>query len=348
MLLLAGCATIGSEGQGDLNLPSSGAGPFRKLDGTEVAGVAPFVLDDRTANYRDPAVILAGTDAILYSVAKVGGVNGKDAIVRSRATDQRSFFGTSTDLGHTPATVLEADLPWEAGIVKNPFVAEVGGSFLLYYAGGGGIGLARGADGFAFVKEKDPILVFDPTSRWEEAIPSAPTAYVGVDGKTHLFYDGGGSIGEAVSDDGIHFTRAGDTPVLIATVEPSPASLLPNEKPPFDTARVGDPCVSAHMTPAGREQVRLFYTGARPEGTTAIGFAARYGDSGPFDRNPLPVYANNQKEQAPAYLDGPGYQYLYVQAERKADNNLVYPAIAAAFAPGNVHLPPPAPFPDTP
>ena len=45
MALIAACATTGDDGEGDLNLPTSGVGPFRKLSGAETRGIAPFVLD---------------------------------------------------------------------------------------------------------------------------------------------------------------------------------------------------------------------------------------------------------------------------------------------------------------
>ena len=51
---------------------------------------------------------------------------------------------------------------------------------------------------------------------------------------------------------------------------------------------------------------------------------------------------------APALLEVPGGSYLYVQQIRRIDATLSYPAIAAAYAPGTVHLPLPAPYPSTP
>jgi hypothetical protein len=94
--------------------------------------------------------------------------------------------------------------------------------------------------------------------------------------------------------------------------------------------------------------VRVLYAAAAVDGTTAIGFAARFGDDGPLARNPVPVYAVNQGETAPALLDRPGSgAFLYVQQTRTSGEH-VYPAVAAGFAPGNVHLPLPDPFPKAP
>ena len=92
------CATTGVSGEGDRNLPSSGVGPFRKLGIDEVKGIAPFVLDDERALYREPAALQEpsatgqGEATILFAVA---ARDGRDVIVRSRALDGRTFFGTS-------------------------------------------------------------------------------------------------------------------------------------------------------------------------------------------------------------------------------------------------------------
>jgi hypothetical protein len=354
------CATTGAEGQGDRNLPTAGVGPFRKLAGDEVPGIAPFVLDDRVAIYREPAVLapVIATDdepTILYAVAKQ---KGADVIVRSRADDGRAFFGTNGDFGKTPPIVLAADAPWEGPSVNGPFVLRLNDELLLYYAAAGGIGVARSSDGFVFRKEPGPILSRDPSSPWETTEVRAPSVYVLPDGRLRLLYASGAAIGEAESVDGVHFRRvdpdpttAGIEPVLAPAAPPAPGSLLPNERPPFDTARVGDPCAAVRTTPAGRLHVRVLYTGADAAGVTAIGFAARYGEDGPLARQSAPVYAIGARESAPAFLELPSGSYLYVQQDRRVDASLTYTAIAGAFAAhgtGSLKLPTPAPFPEAP
>jgi hypothetical protein len=371
--LAPSCATTGAAGEGDRNLPTAGVGPFRKLAVDEVPGIAPFVLDDRTAAYREPAVLAAdpsdgsaasdGTDApesagqavILFAVGRQAP--GTDVIVRTRAGDGRAFFGTSGDFGKTPPVVLAPSLPWEGAALAGPFALRVGAEVLLYYAAAGGIGLARSTDGgLVFRKEPGPVLERDPTSPWETTQVRAPSVYLLPDGRLRMLYASGVSIGEAESVDGVHFQRVDPdraTPVIEPVLQPSaPAaagSLLPNERGPFDTARVSDPCAVTRITPAGRFHVRVLYTGVDTAGVSSIGFAGRYGeDGGLLVRNAAPVYSIGAKEAAPALLEVAGGSYLYVQQDRRIDERLTYSAIAGAFAPGTVKLPAPLPFPDAP
>jgi hypothetical protein len=275
--------------------------------------------------------------------------------VRTRADDGRAFFGTSGDFGKTPPVVLSADAPWEGKSVSGPFVLRVEAEVLLYYAAAGGIGMARSSDGLVFRKEPGPVFTRDPASAWETTEVRAPSVYMLPDGRLRLLYAAGSSIGEAESVDGVHFQRVDPDPSTPA-VEPvlgpappaAPGTLLPNERPPFDTARVGDPCAVVRITPAGRFHVRVLYTGADAAGATAIGFAGRYGDNGPLVRQAAPVYSVGAKESAPALLEVRGGSYLYVQQDRRVDEKLTYTAIAAAFAPGSVKLPTPLPFPEAP
>jgi hypothetical protein len=350
------CATTGARGEGDPDLPTAGVGPFRKLGADEVPGIAPFVLEDRVAVYREPAVLAPdgeGPGAILYAVARG---EGGDVIVRTRADDGRAFYGGSGDFGKTPPVVLSATMPWEGTSLGGPFVLRVGGEVLLYYGAAGGIGLARSTDGgLVFRKEARPVLERDQASPWETTQVRAPSVHALPGGGLRMFYASGASIGEAESLDGVHFTRVDPDPstrviepVLGPSLPAPPGTLLQDERGPFDTASVGDPCAAVRITPAGRFHVRVLYTGTDASGASSIGLAARYGERGPLMRNPAPVYAVSAKESAPALLEVAGGSYLYVQQERRADARLSYMAIAGAFAPGTTTLPAPVPFPDTP
>jgi len=379
---LTSCATTGAAGEGDRDLPTVGVGPFRKLGVTEVPGIAPFVLDDRVRLYRDPAVLADGDATLLYAVATVAGPAGCDdpagcdVIVRSRALDGRAFFGTTGDIGHVPPVVLRADQPWEmpppgappstpfSGIA-GPFALRVEGEIFLYYGAAGGIGLARSSDGLVFRKEPGPVLARDPSS-WERSAPRAPTVYRLPGGSFRLLYAAGtdatsalasgAALGEAESDDGIHFRRLDadpSTPAVDPVLAPSPSpssppAIIPGDLPPFDDLAVDDPCALVRTTPAGRLHVLVLYTGASRAGGSTVGFAARYGDRGPLVRQASPVYAVGARERAPALLQRPGESFLYVQQDRRVDARLTYPAIAAAYAPGARTLAAPLDYPDTP
>jgi hypothetical protein len=346
LLALAACATTGATGEGDRNLPTVGVGPFRKLAADEVREIAPFVYDDRLALYREPAVLADGDATLMYVVARR---DGRDVIVRTRADDGRAFYGSTSDFGKTAPVVLAADRPWEGTSVTGPFVLRTAAGFVLYYAAAGGIGSARSADGLTFEKDPGPLLTRDPAAAWESTEVRAPSAYVLADGRVRLLYASGTSIGEAESTDGgAHFTRLSPAPILGPAPDAPPGSLLPHEKPPFDTARVDDPCASLETTPVGRLHLRVLYTGYDAAGVSAIGYAGRFGDRGPLERQPNPVYSVGAREAAPALLQTGDTSYLYVHQDRRVDAKLSYPAIAAAYAPGSTHLPTPAEFPDRP
>lgn len=345
-LFAGACATTGAAGEGDKDLPTSGVGPFRKLDIDEVKGIAPFVLDDAQASYREPAALQEGEETLLFAV---GAKDGRDVVFRTRALDGRTFYGTAGHFGKKPPVVLEPDPApsWENGVLSGPALARgPSGELLLYYAAAGGIGVARSTDGFTFTKDAaNPILKRE--AAWETSEVRAPSVVRLPSGRFKMFYAAGNAIGEAESDDGIRFRRGSDRPVLEPAPPAPPGSLLPNEKPPFDTASVSDPCVSLRTTPAGRLQMRVLYTGYDSTGVSTIGLAARYGEDGPLVRQPVAVYAVGQKEVAPAFVERPEGSYLYVEQERR-DGTRVYRAIAGAFAPGNVKLPAPGDFPEEP
>lgn len=344
--LLVACATTGDDGEGDRNLPNAGVGPFRELSAAEVRGIAPFVLDDRLAFYRDPMAIVEPDGSVsLYAVARR---ENQDIIVKTRATDARTFFGTSDHFGNKPAVVLEPERAVEGSFLSGPFVLRRGNDTFLFYASAGGIHAALSTDGGPFRRfANEPLLSRDPTIPWETDQVRSPAAYLLPNGRVRLFYTSGTSIGEAESDEGVrNFKRLSRDPVLAP--QPRPPVLLPNEKPPFDERSVGDPFVSIRTTPAGRKHVRVLYTGRNALNESAIGFAARYGDDGPLDRQPLPVYSVKQGEAAPAFVETALGSFLYVEQERPDGRDKSYRAIAGAFAPAQFELPEPGEYPESP
>ena len=363
VVLAAGCATIGSPGEGDVDLPSAGVGPFRKLTGAEVLGIAPFVVDDRLSQYREPAALALGSgegvrssSVALYFVAGRGAAGSRerhDVIVRSRADDARSFYGAALDLGHSPKEVLAASAPWEGQDLSGPSALRVSDEIFLYYAARGGIGVARSVDGFSFRKEPGPILGVDDGASREGSPPRAPSVAIFPDGQFHMLYVSGIFIFEASSADGIHWTRLGTEPVLGPSPPRAPGSFLPGERPPFDTGRVADPLLLPWVTPSGRLHVRVLYTGydgvpAAPGISSAIGFAARFATTGPLVRNVLPVFAVDKHEAAPALFSWDGGAMLYVEQDKPGDGASIYRAISAAYAPATGTLSQPESYAEAP
>ncbi len=344
-LLLAACSTLGTESEPVEGLPTSGIGPFRRLEGMETAGVAPFVFDSEPARYRDPAALPEGDGVLLYAVALDREVE-RDVIVRTRANDGRAFYGANVDSGHTAPTILRADQAWEGENLSGPAPLRVGNEIWLYYAGRDGVGLARSKDGLTFTKEAAPILVAG-----DEGIPSAPSVLLREDGTFDLLYAAGCALYEATSTDGVHFVRLDPdltTPSLDALLRVSApkTNLLPGEKPPFDTDCLSDPHVTTRITPAGRLQFRVLYTGFASDQTT-IGFAARYGLSGALVRNDLPAFSAGLHERGPTTYERGDLLFLYVSLDKKGSRN-TFPTIGAGLAPATMHLEKPAAFPESP
>ncbi len=360
---VAGCGTLASSPAPAENLPTSGAGPFRPLARSELPSLVapPFVLDDPAARYREPSVVAGsglsgGGDpsslaVLLYAVARVGG---RDVIVRTRAQDARSFYGGAADNAtgshppHAPVVVLAADRAWEGADLAGPSAVRTGSQVWLYYGGAGGIGLATSDDGLTFTKSAAPVLVPDARAAWETTPPHSPSVARMPDGSWRMFYGAGRAIGEATSADGSSFTRVDG--------DPSTGALDPVLSPgaTFDAGQLDDPVVLPRVTPAGRLQVRVLYTGydgapGASSRSSAIGFAARYGSSGPLSRQAAPVYGGSAHEAAPALLEYEGGSILYVhQDETSLDPGHPYAAIAAAFAPESGALPAPGVFASSP
>ena len=363
--LSAACATLGTQTIEGQNLPTSDVGPFRKLGTKEVPGIAPYVLDGLSiAPYEEPAVLAldetnpASMQLAMYVDATMT-TNGTShgAIVRTRADDGVSFYGTSLDVGTVPELVLDESEPWEGGSVHSPTVLRNGTSVYMYYAAAGGIGVAVSPDGVTFQKTPTPVLAPDPAAHWETTVPGEPSVAIFPDGSWHMLYAAGVAIGEATSSDGMTWTRSdGDasTPELDPVFWPSPpasAAAIDAGEAPFDTGQVADPCLLPRLDPAGKTQVRVLYTGyAAPPGpgarSSSIGFAARYGDSGPLTRNGSPVYAVGKHEGGPALFEWSEGSLLYVHQDSAVTPP--YSAIAAAVAPVSLVLPLPSGYPSGP
>ena len=179
------------------------------------------------------------------------------------------------------------------------------------------------------------MLAPDPAASWETTPPHAPSVAIFPDGSWHMLYAAGTSIGEATSTDGVHWTRAAGNPVLEPSAPVNPRTLPAGEHVPFDEGTVEDPLLVPRIDPTGQLQVRVLYAGyaqspTAQSRTASIGFAARYGDSGPLSRQSIPVYiAPGSTAAGPALLEWTGGTMLYV-SQLDSTPMPPLPAIAAA------------------
>ncbi len=329
-IVMTGCATLATAHDETAVLPSAGIGPFRKLTGTELKGVAPFVLDDFVAQYQDPDAISDPDGSISLFAAATDGDEG--VIVRTRATDGRSFYGGGGDYLHTPLTVLRPSLPWEGTRLFAPSVVRRDGVRWLYYACDGGIGVAV-ESGTSWKKTEMPVLSSSGASGWEHGVPTSPDAIVMPDGTTHLFFSSGRAIGEAVSADGVSFIRLQGDPALVSWGEG------------FASLGVGDPEVVVRVTAADRIVTSMLFTATDSNGITSIGVASRFGENGAFERRESPVYAIGKGERAPTLVPFGELTFLYLTQPQSGSK--AYPAVAAAVSPADKILSTPDPFPET-
>jgi hypothetical protein len=359
-LPLLACATLPEPGGGGENLPNAGAGPFRALTLLELGNLrsAPNALEDDEIFTRDPAVIDLDGDPSTFTVAGYFGAAIKQGdkkpaeadptvvILRYEALDARSF-----DRSAEP--VLSPVEPWEGGVIGAPAVLKVGGEIFLYYAAAGGIGLARSPDGHAFTRVPGPVLGPAPDG-WEASrVPRSPGVIHLPDGSWRMFYevplggedgedgqgDAASAIGEALSPDGVAWTRLGTAPVL------APGKAAPRQDPPVDDAGVGSPFPILAVSAEGRPLLRLYYGARDQAGNKVIGMAARFegSEGASFQRGVAPVFGTGEPvgSSEPCVLAWPGFTLLFATAQTSATRTR--PAVAVGVAPATVALPPPNP-----
>jgi hypothetical protein len=139
--------------------------------------------------------------------------------------------------------VLEPSLyGWDSGYLWKCSPLKVGSKFVLYYgaysrSGESGIGLAVSANGFSWIKCKNPVLVPD-AKRGEESIGSPAVMYDKVRGLFIMLYliRPANSIGLAYSANGIRWKKYEGNPVL----SPLPLSFEEYFISPFCITKIGD------------------------------------------------------------------------------------------------------------
>jgi len=342
LAMVSACATLANSGGGDDNLPEAGLGPFREIATDELGNnrVAPYALRDDDEFARDVSVIDTDGDSSTLDVwayaARTVFAEGVEPdptmpttdIVRHVAADGRSFE-------RNPDTVLQAEAPWEQGTIGKPSALRVDGEVWLYYAGAGGIGLAKSSDGVSFTRVGTaPVL--DAADGWENGLPPTSPAVTSVQGGFVMFYEvalaEGSAIGEARSDDGSSWVRVGGAPVL------SPGG-------GYDAGGAGSPFSLMLQSAEGRDIQVLYYGATDGEGKRTIALAARVDASGAFRRAAAPVFgsANALGPREPCLLRYATYTLLFATQQAGTTSALDFPAVAVGVAPAAVGLPSPVP-----
>jgi len=157
--------------------------------------------------------------------------SGGDINYQVRILHASSSDGVTWSRDPNPALDVGNAGEWDAWAVDTPEVVQVDGLFYLYYFGqrepgtidGSSIGMATSVDGHQFVRTgADPILAPGPPGAWDERWIESPSVvfderrsrwtmwYTGVS------IDGLVRIGMAISEDGVHWRKHPENPVISA------------------------------------------------------------------------------------------------------------------------------------
>lgn len=273
LLAASGCgigfADDASGGKG--NLPTVGAGPFKKLPFDEnTPADEPWLATERTLDFTEPALVARAGGGFIYFLTRESPDPpiGDGQIWRGGITDPTQLPDDP------PAPVLTADQSWEEGHVAAPSIVDLGGDHLLVYYESGtttvSLGRAESTDaGRTWTKSAAPVLV-------DAALPSVAT-----DGALWLaafVRPTRAGIWLARSDNGIDWV-ADTAPILVPTGVPDS----------FEETAVSSPHLAWLEESTGRGHWALWYGGLEdlPDPGDApryaIGYAASF-DGMEWDR----------------------------------------------------------------
>jgi hypothetical protein len=262
-LAASGCGTLGGEGGGERHRPVSGAGPFGPLQPDPSYAIdAPVVLLDPTADLDDPMVLADGELLGLWVTARRKGTT---TIEHADALALEEGFGPLQ-------LTLQADQAWEGGAVAQPAVIW-SAPWLLFYAAGGGIGVASAVDGHRFTKTPGTTLV--PRGAEEGGALSSPAA-VRLGDRVRVYYVAAGKVFAAETDFG---PLAAGQPADWTRLDGDPTTPArdPMLSPPVWAGRIERVTARAAATPAGRLRHDLYITArVLPDGPVGCGYAASY------------------------------------------------------------------------
>lgn len=311
-LTLAACSTLGADGLDSPPPPNSGAGPFRPVAAEELGTDTRAVIVVPGASVQSA---MAAAGHLFYAITPAGAIH-------------RSAPAALPPYEPGPP-VLEATEPWEGEHVRDPWpVALPDGTLRLYYAAEGGIGLAEAPTPDAVPNRIGDGPLLGPDGNVAEgAIPRRPSVVEREGGGFLMYYEVGGHIALAQSDDGRDFTPEG-------LVDLAPDSEL---EPP--EVALGAPGADVVVTAVGRRVTRLYFRSEREDGSRTLGFAASL-DGFAFERAAFPPLAMDEPDfPAPREL-ALGITLLLhtVALDPEAEPSARVPV--AAIAPGGADFPP--------
>lgn len=309
--LLGACGTQGAHDGGGANLPNRGIVPYdappRMDAGTDDAGV-----DAGEPEPPEPPVIAGPDDA-----AERGYTAPSALVIDGAVRLWAERLGDAPAVVHIPlgpdglASVGPPEVVLEG--VGRPSVIRDGDGFLLAGTRDGAIVFARSADGGTFAIVDAPPVA--PEAPYERGGIGEPSLVAHADGFV-LFY------GARRTEDGpvlLVMTRGGaDLRFAGRTVVLQPGGGCVDTfgvaGPCWDGAGVDQPEVRLARTASGRAIWRLFYSGQRPDGDAALGFAGGFTPDA-FQRYPFnPIVAPR------------GEDALHPSNVRLADRYLLYSA----------------------
>ncbi len=129
-------------------------------------------------------------------------------------------------VGTFPALTSNTDSTWDGFTVAIGEVLKDGNSYKMYYSGWSNwdnqmqIGLATSTDGLHWNKYPDPVLLADNTNEYKVGVQSV----LKINGQYYMYYSSSPinnywdlKINLALSNDGIHWTKYSNNPILRAT-----------------------------------------------------------------------------------------------------------------------------------
>lgn len=296
LALTPACSTLGEPGSFPDAYPHGGTGQFRPLDSDELG-----IFDGRalvlSSTAQGSAMVADGY--LFYASAPLADMplevpedfpasevywDAFDPLAIHRAPPRDGNLGFAAG-----PVILEASESWEGGEVFDPWVVvDDDGTARLYYAAEQGIGVAEASsvDG-AFTRAGDGPLQLEASS----GSPRHPSVVRGIDGAWWMYYEDGGTIRAARSDDGTSFAGMGAITLSGDDLRESPE------------VAIGAPGAVLVETPAGRLLIRMYFESRREDGTI-LPYVAGTEDGVTFERFSIPVADyTDLRFPAPVVLD---------------------------------------------